>query len=154
MNVESTKGLKFPARTIVAEEALSVANYARVLCSPERAFYSSEAANAAGYAGRPLPPAMLMFFNTLSEKDLTDTLGVSYGRTLLAGAEFEFSAVAATERDTIVGQTVVESASERTGRDGQARQFMTLVTEFQTIEGVPISRSKATFIERVGGVAK
>jgi len=92
---------------------------------------------------------MLTFFNTLDETDLTEVMGIVYGRTLFAGTDSEWGVVA-TERDVLVGQTHVDEAYERTGKDGATRQFLVLRTEFHTKSGELVSRQRITFIEHAG----
>lgn len=148
MNIDAIRGHSFPPRELRPEERLSVANYARAVGSQNPAYLSTDAARAAGYDSRPLPRAMLTFFNTLDETDLTEVMGIVYGRTLFAGTDSEWGVVA-TEQDTLVGQTHVDEAYERTGKDGAPRQFLVLRTEFHTKEGELVSRQRITFIEKV-----
>lgn len=138
--------LRFPAVEIVPEELVSPPLYARAIGSTRQEYYSTEAAERAGLRGRPVPS--LAFFHTVDENVLTEIIGVTYGRTLAAGSEVEFG-VPATERDVVVGQTYVEEAYRRPGRDGVMRQFLVLATEFTLRDsGELVSRSKITFIER------
>jgi len=148
MHIAAIQGHVFPPRDVVPERNLSGANYARVLGSDDERFYSSEAAQQSGFDSRPLPLAMLTFFHTMDESDLLNTLGVTYGKTLFGGIEFEFGAVA-TERQKLVGQTRVAEAYERPGKDGVMRQFLVLQTEFHTPDGNLVSRSRLTFMEKV-----
>ncbi|MDP1818606.1 MAG: MaoC family dehydratase N-terminal domain-containing protein [Acidimicrobiales bacterium] len=131
---------------IVPERLVSPPLYARAIGSEEQAYYSTDAALAAGLRGRPSPG--LAFFHTVDEDALTEVIGVVYGRTLAAGAESEFG-VMATERDTVIGQTYVEEAYRRPGKDGTMRQFLVLTTEFRLKETDElVSRSRITFIEK------
>jgi hypothetical protein len=148
MKIDGVAGLEFPARKIRGEEQFSVSAHARSISSTNPVYFSTAAAEAAGYAARPLPPMLPAFFNTVEEADLLETLGISYGRTLIAGIEIEHGAVA-TERDLLIAQTRVCDAYEREGKDGRRRKFLILETEVRTDEGAEISRSKMTFIEVV-----
>lgn len=148
MHIDAIQGHSFPPRELRPEERLSVANYARAVGGENPAYRSSEAARRAGYDARPIPRAMLTFFNTLDETDLTEVMGIVYGKTLFAGTDSEWGVVA-TEADTLVGQTHVDEAYERTGKDGVPRQFLVLRTEFHTKEGELVSRQRITFIEKV-----
>lgn len=149
MKIEAVKGHAFPAREVRPEEVLSVSGFARVVGSPDRCFYSTDEAQKAGYAARPLPPGLPLFFNAVTEPELLETLGISYGKTLAAGIEVEYGAVA-TERDVLVGQARVADAYERAGKDGAVRQFLILETEFRTSRGDMVNRTRITFIERAG----
>lgn len=147
MNIDQIQGLRFPEVELVAEEILSPSLYAQAIESGHREYFSTKAAHEAGFPGRPIPP--LAFFHTIDEAALLNVLGVKYGRTLAAGSRNEFG-VLATERDTLVGQSFVESAYRRTGRDGREREFLVLVTEFRLADGRDlVSRSQTTFIEVV-----
>lgn len=147
MNIDEIQGLRFPPVEIVPEELVSPPIYARAIGSEQREYYSTAAARAAGLRGRPVPG--LAFFHTVEENALTEVLGVTYGRTLAAGSETELGVVA-TEADTVIGQTYVESASRRPGsKDGVVRQFMVLATEFRIKDTDElVSRSRITFIEK------
>ena len=145
MNVDSVGGLVFPAVRIEAEQLLSPPLYASAIGSVHPEYVSTEAARAAGLAGRLLPP--LSFFHTVEESTLLERLGIRYGQTMAVGVEQDFG-VLATERDVISGQTVVESAERRTGRDGGCRQVLVLKSEFRLVETDElVSRSRVTFIE-------
>ncbi|MDQ1490143.1 MAG: N-terminal half of MaoC dehydratase [Actinomycetota bacterium] len=147
MKVDGTKGYAFPAREILPEEVLSVSHFARVVGSPDRAFYSTEEARAAGYAARPLPRGLPLFFNAITEAELLETLGIIYGKTLAAGLEVEYGVVV-TEQDPLVGQARVADAYERVGKDGTLRHFLVLETEYRNRQGDMVSRTRVTFIER------
>ena len=147
MKIDGVKGLAFPAREIRAEERLSISNIARVVGSPTRYFYSTDAARAAGYDARPLPPGLPFFSNAVTETELLDTLGIVYGRTLAAGLDVDYGVVA-TERQPLTGQVRVLDAYERTGKDGCLRQFVVLQSEFRTAEGEMVNRTRITFIEK------
>lgn len=149
MKVDGIKGYAFPAREVRPEEVLSVSGFARVVGSPDRWFYSTDEAQKAGYAARPLPRGLPLFFNAVTESELIETLGIAYGKTLAAGIEVEYGAVA-TERDALVGQAHVADAYERAGKDGAVRQFLILETEFRTSQGEMVNRTRVTFIERAG----
>lgn len=148
MHIAAIQGHIFPPRELVPERSLSVANYARVVGASDDAYFDSAAARAAGFDSRPVPLALLTFFHTMDESDLLDVLGVTYGKTLYGGIEFEFGEVA-TERQKLIGQTRVAEAYERPGKDGVTRQFLVLQTEFHTATGALVSRSRLTFMERV-----
>ena len=148
MNIDGVAGLEFPAREIRGEERFSVSAYARSISSSNDVYFSTAAAQAAGYAARPLPPMMPAFFNTVDEIDLLETLGISYGKTLIAGVEVAHGVVA-TERDLLTAQSKVKEAYERVGKDGRRRQFLILETEVRTEGGREVTRSTMTFIEAV-----
>ena len=147
MKVHGVKGHTFPARELLPEEVFSVAHYARAIASPDRRYYSTEEAQAAGYSGRPLPPGVPLFFNAITEAELLETLGVVYGRTLAAGIEVDYGTVV-SEREPLVGQLRVADAYERQGKDGVNRQFLVLEAEYTTRAGDMVNRSRVTFIER------
>jgi hypothetical protein len=147
MKVDGTKGHAFPAREVLPEEILSVSHFARVVGSPNRAFYSTEEARAAGYSARPLPRGLPLFFNAITEAELLETLGIVYGKTLAAGLEVEFGVVV-TEQEPLVGQARVADAYERVAKDGALRQFLVLETEYRTRHGDMVNRTRVTFIER------
>src|SRR5688572_3701010 len=123
MKIDGVKGHAFPARTIRPEEIFSVNHLARAIGSTDRRFFSTEAARAAGYGSRPLPPGIPFFFNAVTEQELLEVLGVVYGKTLAAGIEVQYGVVAC-EGDTLEGQLRVADAYERTGKDGALRQFL------------------------------
>lgn len=148
MKVDRVQGHAFPAREIRPEEIFSVAQFARVIGSPDRRFYSTEEAEAAGYIGRPLPPGVPLFFNVVTETELLESLGIVYGRTLAAGIEVEYGAVV-SERERLVGQVRVADAYERSGKDGIIRQFLVLEIEYRTQGEDLVNRTRVTFIERV-----
>ncbi len=148
MRIDGTAGHRFPRREFLAEEFLCVAQYARVIGSTDRVYFSTEAAHEAGYRARPLPHAIFSFFQAVPERELYDTLELTFGRTMFAGAETE-TGVLATEIDTVVGETWVEDVYEKTGRDGVDRQFLILMTQFTVKEtNEMIMRSRLTFIEK------
>jgi hypothetical protein len=148
MRIDGVAGHRFPAREFLPEEVLCVAQYARVIGSTERVYFSSAAARDAGYPARPLPHAIFSFFQAVDERELYDTLDLTFGKTLFAGAETE-TGVVATEADTVIGETWVDDAYEKTGRDGTNRQFLVLMTEFR-VKGSDemIMRSRLNFIEK------
>ncbi|HEY4453255.1 MAG TPA: MaoC family dehydratase N-terminal domain-containing protein [Pseudonocardiaceae bacterium] len=148
MRIEGAKGHRFPPREFLPEEVLCVAQYARVIGSTDPAYFSTAAARDAGFAARPLPHAIFSFFQAVPERELYDTLDLTFGKTLFAGAETE-TGVVATETDTVVGRTWVEDVYEKPGRDGGTRQFLILMTEFTVKETSDmIMRSRLTFIEK------
>ena len=147
MNVEGMAGYAFPVREIRPEEVLSVNQFARSIGSPDRRFYSTAAAQAAGYPARPLPRGLPIFFNAVLEEELLDTLGITYGKTLATGVEMEYGVVV-TERDALTGATRVAEAYEQAGTDGRLRQHLVLETEFQNEKGEMVTRMKVTFVER------
>jgi hypothetical protein len=148
MRIEGVAGHRFAPREFLPEEVLCVAQYASVIGSTDRAYFSTAAAQAAGYRARPLPAAIFSFFQAVPEAELYSTLDLTFGKTLFAGAETE-TGVVATEVDTVIGQTWVEEAYEKQGKDGAARQFLILMTEFTVKEtNEMIMRSRLTFIEK------
>ncbi|MEW6475701.1 MAG: MaoC family dehydratase N-terminal domain-containing protein [Actinomycetota bacterium] len=147
MKIDGVKGHVFPVREVRPEEVLSVAHFARVIGSPDRRFYSTEEAQAAGYSGRPLPPGVPLFFNAITEAELLETLRLVYGRTLAAGIEVEYGAVV-SEREPLSGRVRVADAYERQGKDGVSRQFLVLEAEYTTRSGDLVNRTRVTFIER------
>ncbi len=147
MNIDGVQGLAFSPRELVPEERVSVPTYARTVGATDATYSRTETARSRGYAARPLPLAMLTFFNTIDESDVQDVLGIVYGKTLYTGTEFEWGTVA-TEVEPLVGQTRVADAYECVGRDGTKRQFLVLLTEFHTKEGELVSRQRITFIEK------
>jgi hypothetical protein len=141
-------GHRFPARDITPERVLSVPLMAQSIYSEEPAYYRTDAAREAGYRARPLPPGMLAFFHTMDEKDLSEVLGVTYGKSLAASAEMT-QGVVATELDPLVGESWVENAWTKEGKDGVARQLLVLATEFRLqATNEVVSTSRITFIER------
>ena len=147
MKIDGMKGFTFPARELRLEEAFSVNLIARVINSPDRFYSDTDAAHAAGYAARPLPRGLPVFFNAVTEAELLDNLGIVYGKTLAAGLEVECGAIA-TERDVLVGEARVVDAYERTAKDGGLRQFLVLEADFHTAGGDLVTRTRVTFIER------
>jgi hypothetical protein len=146
VNVDGMKGFAFPPREVRPEETLSVSNLARVVGSPQRCFYSTEEAQRAGYAARPLPPGVPFFFNAVTETELLDTLGIAYGKTLAAGIDVECGVIV-TERESLIGQARVLDAYERMGKDGVLRQFLVLESEFHSGTNM-VNRTRITFVER------
>ena len=148
MRIDGMAGYRFPVREFLPEEFLCVAQYARVIGSTDPVYFSTEAARAAGFKARPLPHAIFSFFQAVPERELYDTLQLTFGKTLFAGSETE-TGVVATEIDTVLGRTWVEEVYEKTGRDGVDRQFLVLVTQFSVKEtDEMIMRSRLTFIEK------
>ena len=148
MRIEGTRGHRFPPREFVPEEILCVAQYAQVIGSTDKTYFSTAEARAEGYQARPLPPAIFSFFQAVPERELYDTLDLTFGKTLFAGAETE-TGVVATEVDTVIGQTWVDDVYEKDAKDGGKRQFLFLMTEFTVKEtSEMIMRSRLTFIER------
>lgn len=128
-------------------EHLSVAAYARALSIDEPELGRFDAARAAGWAARPVPPPMYAFFHVVPTAALTDELGFTWGRTLGAAVEFEADRVA-TEADRISGRARVDAVWERPARDGAARQFLRLTTDFTGEDGALVCRNSVLFMER------
>lgn len=141
-----TVGRTFAPVTLVPEERLAVAAYARALGIDDPGLRRSRAARDAGLAGRPVPPAMLGFFLVVDADQLTSELGFTWGRTLNAGIDVA-SFLPVTEGEELEGTAVVEDAWEKPGRDGAARQFLVVRTDFH-VEGDLACRWRVTFIER------
>lgn len=146
MNV-TAEGYAFPVARFVAGERVSTVSYARALDLEDPLLVDVHAARAAGYAARPVVPAMLGFFLTVPGDALVEDLGFTWGRTLNAGIELEWRGIPVTEEDTIEGRTTVEAAWERPASHGGIRQFLRLRTDF-SVDGKPACRWKALFIEK------
>jgi hypothetical protein len=145
MNIDEVQGLRFPEVEVVPEELLSPPLYARAIQSSHREYFSTQSAQAAGFSARISPP--LAFFHTIDEEALISVLGIKYGRTMAVTTEYEFGTLA-TERDELVGQSFVQEAYRRTGKDGAIRQILVLATEFRRREsGEMVTRSRTTFLE-------
>jgi acyl dehydratase len=150
MQILGAAGTAFRPTRFVLGERLSVVNFARALDVTDPVFLDVTHARAHGYAGRPVPPAMYAFFQTVSNDDLEERLGFHWGRTLGAGMEFT-AGVIAGEEDEVVGQSSVEAAWEAAGRSGATRQFLRLRTDFRRADGELVCRWRALFIERKDG---
>jgi acyl dehydratase len=125
-----------------------VPNWARALSSRETRFGSLTAARADGFAGRPVPPVMYGFFLTVSAAQLVEDLGFQWGKTLAAGIAVEVGRIVG-DQECVRGQSIVDQAYERVGRDGTVRQFLQLRTEYRDQRGGLVTRWMSTFIERV-----
>jgi len=133
-------------------EHLDVAAYARALAIDDPELGQLDAARAAGRTGRPIPPPMYAFFHVVPTDALTDELGFTWGRTLGVAVEFEADGIA-TDADRLTGQARVDAAWERPGRDGAARQFLRLTTDFTAPGGALVCRNRVLFMERKDGPA-
>jgi acyl dehydratase len=129
-----------------------VANWARALGITEPIFRRRAAAREAGYHGRPVPAPMYAFFHVVPGEVLPDELGFTWGKTLAGAQEFVVGQ-AACEGDRLTGRSFVESAWERTGSDGTARQFLRLTTDFRTGRDDLVCRNSVLFVERKDGPA-
>ena len=152
MDLKRAQDWSYGPATFVIEERLSVANWARALGIDEPVFLRRTSARQAGYAGRPVPAPMYAFFHVVPGAILPEELGFTWGKTLAGAQEFAVGTVAC-EADRVVGRSFVESAWERTGRDGSARQFLRLTTDFRTDDGELVCRNSVLFVERKDGPA-
>lgn len=150
MQVVGTEGLSFAPVRFVLGQRLSVANFARALDIDDPLFTDVAHARARGYAGRPVPPTMYAFFQTVTDGQLRDQLGFTWGRTLGAGLEMEAGA-ALGEEEEVVGRSMVEAAWETEGRDGGTRQLLRLRTDVCRPDGAVACRWRALFLERRSG---
>lgn len=150
MRLDGMQGRSLGRVTFVPADRLSVVNYARALSITEPTFLSVAAAREAGWPSRPVPGGMFAFFLPLSEDALTEDLGVVYGKTLAGEIRLDVARTAA-EEETIQGECLVDAAWERDGRDGAARQYVRLCSEFRDDEGQPVTRIQVTLIERRDG---
>lgn len=148
MRLDGVQGREFGPVDFVVGERLSVLNFARALEIKDPVLLSPAAARAHGYRGRPVPPIMFLFFLVIPGDVLEGELGFTWGKTLAAGAEFDFGRVV-TEEDRVIGRSWVDEAYERVGRDGNKRQFLRLRTEFREENNILVCRSSMMFIERV-----
>jgi hypothetical protein len=147
MQVVGTEGATFAPVRFVIGERLSVVNFARALDIDDPLFTDLAHARAHGHRGRPVPPTMYAFFQTVTNADLEERLGFVWGKTLGAGLEFEVGATAG-EEEVIVGQSSVETAWEAAGRGGGTRQFLRLRTDFRRPDGALVCRWRALFIQK------
>jgi acyl dehydratase len=95
---------------------------------------------------------MYAFFHVVPADVVTEELGFTWGRTLGAAVDFEVDRIA-TEADGVTGQARVDAVWERLGRDGSARQFLRLVTDFTGAAGDLVCRNTVLFMERKDGPA-
>lgn len=151
MRLAEVQGRSFEPTGFVLGDRLSVANFAKALSIDEPLYRSAERARAAGWPGRPVPPAMYAFFLAFPDAGVWDELGVTWGRTLAGTIEVEAARIAG-EEEWVSGQASVEAVWERPGRDGDTRQFLRLRSDFADEKGTFIGRWRVTFVERVSGV--
>lgn len=149
MRLAESQGRSFDPVAFVLGDRLSVANYAKALSIDEPLYRSAEAAQSAGWGGRPVPPGMYAFFLAFPG-GVWEELGVTWGRTLAGTIEVE-SARLATEEEVVQGQAHVEAVWERPGRDGATRQFLRLRSDFADEKGNFVARWRVTFVERAEG---
>jgi hypothetical protein len=147
MKLDGVQGREFGPVDFVVGERLSVLNFARALEVKDPVLLSPATARAHGYHGRPVPPVMFLFFLVIPGNVLEGELGFTWGKTLAAGAEFDFGRTV-TEEDRVIGRSWVDEAYERAGRDGKMRQFLRLRTEFRDENSALVCRSRMLFIER------
>lgn len=150
MRLAGVVGRAFDPVEFVIGDRLSVQNWGRAMRTNEDTFLHVGAARAAGWAGRPVPPAMYGFFLTLPDSILVEELGFTWGRTLAAGIKAEIGRVAG-EDEWVRGQTFADVAHEKAGRDGVTRQFLRLRTEFRDSGDRLVNRWHTLFIEKVDG---
>lgn len=150
MRLEGQAGRAFEPVEFYLGDRLSVQNWARALRSDEPAFLYLRDAQAAGWTGRPVPAVMFAFFLTLPTSALVDDLGFVWGRTLAAGIKAEVGRIAADD-EWVRGQTFVDLAHEKPGKDGLVRQFLRLRTDFHDSEGRLVNRWQSLFIEKTEG---
>lgn len=152
MRLGDVQGRSFQAVRFVPGERLSVVNYARALGIEDPVLISAARAREAGYAARPVPPAMFGFFLTVPAETLVTELGFTWGRTLNLGIDVVTAGRPVTEEDEVEGETSVEAVWERPGRDGNTRQFLRLRTDFRHA-GALVCRWRVVFIENRPGVS-
>lgn len=150
MDLKRAQGWTSEPVTFPVGEHLSVGAYARALAIADPELSRLDAARSAGWPARPVPVPMYAFFHVVPTGVLTDELGVTWGRTLGAGVDFEAHAVA-TEADELTGRSRVDSVWERPGRDGATRQFLRLSTDFVARDGGLVCRNSVLFMERKDG---
>lgn len=148
MNLDSACGRAFDPVEFVLGERLSVPHWAMALRSREPAFRSVATARHVGWRGRPVPPVMCGFFLTLSDEVLFRDLGMVGGKTLAASIDVAANRIAGDE-ELIRGQSFIDDAYERSGRDGRTRQFLNLRTDFRDDDGALVTRWRVLFIEQV-----
>jgi acyl dehydratase len=152
MDMKRAQGWTWEGVTFAIDERLSVNAYARALGLDDAALCRLATARTDGHPGRPVPPVMYAFFHVVPGDVLTGELGFTWGRTLAASVEFEADRTA-SETERVTGRSRVESAWERPGRDGAARQFLRLTTDFLADDGALVCRNSVLFIERKDGPA-
>jgi len=150
MRLADIQGRSFEPVGFVLGDRLSVANYAKALSIDEPLYRSAEQAQSAGWPGRPVPPGMYAFFLAFPHERVWDEIGVTWGRTLAGTIEVEAARLAG-EQEWVQGQAHVEAVWERPGRDGDARQFLRLRSDFTDEKGEFVARWRVTFLERVDG---
>src|SRR5581483_5122433 len=150
MRLAEVQGRSFEPDGFVLGDGLSVANYAKALSIDEPLYRSADEARVAGWPGRPVPPGMLAFFLAFPDPGVWDELGVTWGRTLAGTIEIEAARLAG-EEEFVEGRAHVEAVWERPGRDGDARQFLRLRSDFTDEKGEFVGRWRVTFVERAGG---
>lgn len=150
MRLRGARGKLFEPVSFVVGDRLSVSNYARGLDISDPVLLNARSARAMGYRGRPVPPPMLAFFQTVTPEALTGELGFTWGRTLGVSMEVDCTGII-TEEDEVTGQSSVEEAYERVAGDGVVRQFLRLRTDFRDASGHFACRWWALFIERKEG---
>jgi acyl dehydratase len=149
MRLAEVQGRSFEPVGFVLGDRLSVANYAKALSIDEDLYRSAERARSAGWAGRPVPPAMYAFFLAFPD-GVWDEIGVTWGRTLAGSIEVEAARLAG-EEEWVQGQAHVEAVWERPGRDGDRRQLLRLRSDFTDEKGDVVGRWRVTFVERAAG---
>ena len=149
MRLAEVQRRSFDPVGFVLGDRLSVANYAKALSIDEPLYRSAEAARAAGWPGRPVPPGMYAFFLAFPD-GVWDELGVTWGRTLAGTIEVEAARLAG-EEEWVQGEAHVEAVWERSGRDGDTRQFLRLRSDFTDEKGEFVARWRVTFVEKMAG---
>jgi len=152
MDLKRASGWVSERVTFPVGEHLSVPVYARALAIDEPELCRFDAARAAGYGGRPVPPPMYAFFHVVPADVATEELGFTWGRTLGAAVDFDTGRIA-TDADVLTGVAAVDAVWERSGRDGAVRQFLRLVTDFTDAAGELVCRNTVLFMERKDGPA-
>jgi acyl dehydratase len=152
MDLKRAQGWATPPIEFPVGEHLCVAAYAKALAIDEPELCRLDAALAAGRRGRPVPPPMYAFFHVVPTDAVTEELGFTWGRTLAAAVDFEADRIV-TDADCLTGQARVDAVWERPGRDGSARQFLRLVTDFRGAGGELVCRNTVLFMERKDGPA-
>jgi len=152
MDLKRAQGWTSERVTFPVGDHLSVTAYARALAIDEPELCRLDAARTAGRRGRPIPPPMYAFFHVIPTEVVTEELGFTWGRTLAAAIEFEADGIT-TDADVLTGHARVVSVWERPGRDGGARQFLRLTTDFTADDGRVVCRNSVLFMERKDGSA-
>lgn len=148
MKLLGASGRTFEPVEFVLSDRLCVPAWARALGSTDPHMRDLAAATAAGWSGRPVPPVMYAFFLTLPDEVLLGELGFTWGRTLAAGITVDVARVA-TDSERVQGRSYVDAAYEKVGRDGKARQFLRLRTDFVDDREQLVNRWQTMFIEHV-----